>query len=109
MDAIFGPVIVGVVLIILGCSQMKGNISTLHRYHRRNVSEENRIPFGRLTGMGSIIIGIAMILNGGLTCAAGSLQLPLLATVGMAVLILGLIAGLVIIFHAIFKYNKGIF
>ena len=43
--------LVGVVCIVLGISNMRGNISSLHSYHRHRVSEEDRIPFGKQVGL----------------------------------------------------------
>ena len=40
--------LIGVICIILGVSNMKGNINSLHSYHRHRVSEEDRLPFGSL-------------------------------------------------------------
>ena len=45
--------LLGIVCIVLGTLNMKGNISTLHWYHRKRVAEENRLPFGRLVGLGN--------------------------------------------------------
>ena len=53
--------LVGVVCIVLGISNMRGNISSLHSYHRSRVSEEDRIPFGKQVGLGIIIVGIGII------------------------------------------------
>ena len=53
--------LVGVVCIVLGISNMRGNISSLHSYHRSRVSEEDRIPFGKQVGLGTIIVGIGII------------------------------------------------
>lgn len=100
---------IGIVCIIIGISNRKGNISTLHSYHRKRVSEEDRIPFGKLVGLGTIIIGIALIIGGGLNFAAVSLQNDLFSILGTVVMVLGLIAGLGISFYAMKKYNKGIF
>ena len=54
--------IIGVICIILGISNTQGNISSLHYYHRHRVSEEERIPFGKQVGLGTIIIGVGIIL-----------------------------------------------
>ena len=51
MPAFIVSALVGVVCIVLGISNMKGNISSLHSYHRSRVSEEDRIPFGRMVGL----------------------------------------------------------
>ena len=55
MGELLLPVALGAVIIGLGVQNMKGNISSLHRYHRKRVTEEDRIPFGRKVGLGSII------------------------------------------------------
>jgi hypothetical protein len=57
MPAFVVTALVGIVCIVLGISNMKGNISSLHSYHRSRVSEEDRIPFGKKVGLGTIIIG----------------------------------------------------
>ena len=38
MGDVIGPVILGIIISILGISNMKGNISSLHWYHRQRVS-----------------------------------------------------------------------
>ena len=50
MPAFIVTALVGVVCIVLGISNMKGNISSLHSYHRNRVSEEDRIPFCKNSG-----------------------------------------------------------
>ena len=81
----------------------------LHSYHIKRVSEEDKIPFGKMVGLGMIIIGIALIIMGVLTYLAVSLQNKTYSTIGQAVLIAGLASGLGITFYAMKKYNKGIF
>ena len=98
-----------VFVIVMGIMNMKGNISTLHRYHRKRVSEENRLPFGRLVGLGTIIIGVALILMGGFTWLAEYMQVEQYDIIGSAILIVGLIVGMGLNFYAMIKYNKGIF
>ena len=102
-------VMVGMVLIILGINNTKGNISSLHSYHRKRVREEDRIPFGKLVGTGTILIGIATILYGALSFLAQMLSQEILAGVGEMILIAGLVVGLGISFYGMIKYNKGIF
>ncbi len=105
----FAPVILGFLLILLGISNMKGNISALHRYHRKRVMEEDRLPFGRLVGLGTIIAGVSIVVNGGCTLLAERMQNALLATIGTVLMSIGLAAGIALILYAMFKYNKGIF
>ena len=67
MPAFVVTAIVGIVCIVLGISNYKGNISSLHSYHRSRVSEEDRIPFGRMVGLGTIIIGAVIIVFSGMS------------------------------------------
>ena len=101
--------ILGIVLIVIGLSNRKGNISILHSYHTKRVSEEDRIPFGKLVGLGMIIIGIGMILFSALMLLASYLQADLLTTIANVIMIAGFVIGIGIAFYAMFKYNKGIF
>ena len=57
MDSLLVPVIVGIIVIVLGVQNLKGNIELLHRYHRKRVSDEDRLPFGRKVGTGTVIAG----------------------------------------------------
>ena len=101
--------IIGIICIVIGISNRKGNISALHSYHRKRVSEENRLPFGKMVGLGMIIIGIAFVLVGFLSLIATILQNNTYLIIGNVTLIVGLVVGSVIAFYAMFKYNKGIF
>ena len=95
-------IIIGLVLIVIGIFNTKGNISLLHSYHRKRIKEEDIKPFGKKVGIGTIIIGITIIL-------AGLFAFLSYANISKVVLIIGLITGCIIIFYALFKYNKGIF
>ena len=101
--------LVGVVCIVLGISNMRGNISSLHSYHRSRVSEEDRIPFGKQVGLGTIIVGIGIIVFSVLSSVTLYTENDIFILVGTAVLIIGIILGLAISFRAMIKYNKGIF
>ena len=101
--------LVGIICIFLGISNMKGNISLLHSYHRHRVSEKDKIPFGRQVGLGTIIIGIGIIVFSVLSSVTMYTENNVYRWVGTAFLILGIIIGLVISFRAMVKYNKGIF
>ncbi|MBO7309793.1 MAG: hypothetical protein J6U86_00175 [Clostridia bacterium] len=109
MTAFIGALIVGVICIILGVSNMRGNISSLHSYHRKRVSEEDRIPFGKRVGLGTVIVGASIVILSGFSIATLLTNNQLFMYVGYAFLIVGLVIGLIISFHAMIKYNKGIF
>ena len=101
--------VVGIICIVIGISNMRGNISMLHSYHTHRVSEEDKPRLGKLVGIGMIIFGIAMIAAGALITASIMLSMSMLSTVGYAVMISGMVVGLGLIFYALIKYNKGIF
>ena len=101
--------ILGILISILGIINMTGNISSLHWYHRQRVSEENRKPFGKLVGLGTLIIGLAMIVFGILFLISEQAQLEALVIIGVVELIASIIVGMVISFYAMKKYNGGIF
>ena len=101
--------LVGIVCIVLGISNMRGNISTLHSYHRHRVSEEDRIPFGKQVGLGTMVIGVGIIIFSVLSTVTLYTENNIFILIGTAVLIVGIVAGLIISFKAMIKYNKGIF
>ena len=101
--------LVGIVCVILGISNMRGNISFLHSYHRHRVSEQDRIPFGKQVGLGTIIMGIGIMLFSALSSVTLYTENDIFILVGTVLLIVCIILGLIISFHAMIKYNKGIF
>ena len=101
--------IVGVVCVVLGVSNMRGHISSLHSYHRHRVSEEDKVPFGKKVGLGTIICGAAIMVFSILSAINLYIENQLLVIVGTVLLVAGLVAGLGLSFYAMIKYNKGIF
>ena len=101
--------LVGVICIVLGISKMKGNISSLHSYHRDRVSEEDRIPFGKQVGWGTVIVGIGIIVFSILSTVTLYTENNISILLGTVFLIVAIIVGLVISCYAMIKYNKGIF
>ena len=101
--------LVGLICIVLGISNMKGNISSLHSYHRDRVSEEDRIPFGKQVGWGTVIVGIGIIVFSILSTVTLYTENNISILLGTVFLIVAIIVGLVISCYAMIKYNKGIF
>ena len=100
---------VGVICLIIGRINLKGDISTLHSYHRKRVSEEDRLPFGKLIGRGMFSIGTAIILYSALSVITVITSIAAYTYIGMALLLAGLVGGIGILLYATKKYNKGIF
>ena len=109
MTSALMPVLLGVLIIGLGISNMKGNISSIHRYHRKRITDENRLPFGRMIGLGTIICGVSIVIFGCLSFAAVKTQFDLFTIIGTVIVVVGLVIGLALSLYAMIKYNKGIF
>ena len=102
-------VVIGIIVIIIGIFNSMGNISLLHFYHRKRVKQEDIIPFGKKVGLGSIIIGSSIIIAGIFSILNELLSNTIYIYISNIILAIGFIIGLITIFYAMFKYNKGIF
>ena len=100
---------IGIVLLVIGILNTKGNISTIHRYHRHRVKEEDVLPFGRLVGAGTISAAVALMILGATQYLAEVTTISMLLTIGSAVMVLGIAVCVVLCLYAMIKYNKGIF
>lgn len=109
MPAFIVTLIVGIICIVLGALNMRGKISSIHSYHRQRVKEEDKIPFGKGVGLGTIIIGGAIIIFGILSAITLYTDNQSFVLAGVVILIVGIIIGLILSFRAMIKYNKGIF
>lgn len=94
--------ILGVTLTVLGIVNIAGNISTIHSYNRKNVTENNQKAYGRFVGSGTASIGVSLIIT-------GILQIFCYKEYWFFILLVGTIIGILLILYAQFKYNKGIF
>lgn len=99
----------GILICLLGIVNMKGNISSLHSYHRNHVAPEDIKPFGRLVGLGTLIVGLSVLVFSGFLIASLLLDFEMLAAIGSGVMIAVMTVGIVITFYAIKKYNGKIF
>ena len=55
--------ILGLFISVLGITNIKGNISTIHSYNRRKVKEEDIPKYGKVVGTGTLIMGVSFILG----------------------------------------------
>ena len=101
--------IVGLICIILGISNIKGNIETLHSYHRKRVAKEDILPYGRLIGTGTVTIGASIILLAVFVLLSDLLHNKVFMNVGLVLMGIGTLTGIIISVYAMIKYNKGIF
>lgn len=102
-------IIIGLVCVGIGITNRKGNLSTIHSYHYKRVTPEDRIPFGKLVGLGTMIVGVGIILMGVCVYFAQRLGQPTYNVIGTVLAVVGVIVGTGISIYAMIKYNKGIF
>lgn len=101
--------LVGVLCVVIGILNMKGNIKMLHSYHIKRVTEEDRLPFGKLVGKGMIIMGVSIMIFSVLSALTLYLENDVYTIIGVVIMVVGFIVGLGMAFYAMIKYNKGIF
>lgn len=92
----------GAALIVTGICNVRGNISTVHRYNRRKVSKEDAPKHGKTMGVGTMIMGASMAVTAVLQMIFDLEAIFYLLAAGVAV-------GLTVMIYAQFRYNKGIF
>jgi len=96
------PIALGVLLVVLGVYNIQGNIASIHWYNRRRVSKEDQLPYCRLMGLGTLVIGAGLVGMGFAQAFASPALGEML--IGMAA-----VAGLALMLYAQMKYNKGLF
>lgn len=109
MVGVITSFLVGVLICYFAVRNIKGDISTLHSYHRAHVSEENVKPFGKLVGIGTLLCGISVIQFAILQLVTELTKNDLFVIVGTFLLFVLLTAGMIVTFCAMKKYNGGIF
>lgn len=94
--------VIGLLLSVFGVLNISGNVSTIHLYNRRNVKEEDIPKYGRAVGIGTLIIGLSLII--------GFILMLLKANVYIKYIeIPSIVIGLGFILYGQIKYNKGLF
>jgi hypothetical protein len=101
--------IVGIICIVIGIMNIRGNVSMLHEYHTKNVKEEDKESFGRLVGTGMLVLGGSIIVYSILKTLTIQLEDKIYIIIGTIIMIVGVIIGIFISFYAMKKYNDGIF
>ena len=93
--------IFGLLIVVIGILNIKGNIKTVHSYNRRKVKEEDIPKYGKVVGIGTMIIGISLIVSYIITFWNEAIV--------EGIMITGFVIGFAFILYGQIKYNKGIF
>lgn len=97
MSKLIVRIIIGLIIIMTGILNMKGNTSLLHSYHRKRVKKE-----GSKVWIGIVIVGITEIL-------ASIFTYFNYINISYILLGIGPVIAYVIIFYIIFIDNRGVF
>ena len=108
MESIIIPIALGILLIILGVNNLKGNINSIHWYHRKRVAEEDKAEFGKLMGIGTIICGVGCVLFGLFAGLTELLNQKLFIIIGSVLVVVCMVVGLGISFYAILMLMKWV-
>ena len=101
MEYIF-LLIFGICITILGIFNFKGNIASIHWYNRLKITKENTKKYARIIGIGTLIIGICMVIT-------AILQMIFDIQNIWYITVVGIVIGLIFMLYGQLKYNKGIF
>ena len=93
--------ILGLCISVIGIVNITGNISTVHSYNRRRVKEEDIPKYGKVVGIGTLIIGLSLVLGYILSFWNEEIMGFIIA--------LAVIVGLGLMLYGQIKYNKGLF
>ena len=94
--------LLGVLLSILGITNIRGNISSIHWYNRRKVAACDVPKYGKCMGAGTLMFGGSLIVS-------ALLEAVFQTAVWDNIVLLGCAAGLAVMLYGQFRYNKGIF
>lgn len=98
--------ILGILLVIIGIENVKGNIASVHWYNRRRITEETRPKYGKLVGIGTLVIAGGLIVS---TVLNMLFKMNIVLLISGVITLVTVIVGISFILYAQFKYNKGIF
>ena len=93
--------LVAALFTVLGIAIYKGKTDLIHDYHQTKVT--NKSAYGKAFGKAMLVIATAMLLSGMIGLFKNLLMLA------VAILIIGLVAGIGCIVAVQKKYNKGVF
>ena len=94
--------VLGGIISLLGCLNIKGNVRSIHWYNRRKVMEQDLPKYGKAVGRGTLIIGISCVVT-------AILQMLFSQDAFYYIVVIGCVIGLGFILYGQLKYNHGIF
>ncbi len=98
------PTVIALILLVVGCFIRKGNLSILHSYHYKNVTDLK--GYAKEMGIGIIFMSIPIFLDGFLTLFA---HIKIISIVSSVLLFAGIIICVIYLFKVQTKHNGSLF
>ena len=93
--------VLGLSISAIGIMNIRGNVNTIHAYHRKRVRKEDLPKYGKTIGTGTLLIGASLVL---------SFVVAFWNDAFMAYIVIpAIVIGLAIMIYGQIKYNHGIF
>lgn len=96
--------VVGIVLLIVGFLMRKGNVSILHSYHYKNVTDID--AYSKEMGSAVMFMSVPACINGFMTLFA---HIKIVSVISVVLLFTGMIICVIHIFKVQTKYNGSLF
>lgn len=102
-EEFIGEILLGVFIIFIGYQiGYKGNIRLVHSYHYGNIEPKDIKQFTKKMGIGTMCVGIGIILMPIINCLIGY-------ELGYYFGLVLVIIGVIMMMHTILKYNRVLF
>lgn len=102
MLEIIAMLVLGISIVCIGIINFKGNVQTIHWYNRKKITDSNVKQYGKVMGIGTMLIGVGLILTSILKLFIESEYIFYIIKISCGL-------GLITMLYGQFKYNKGIF
>lgn len=99
MQGAVSQFLIGIIFIVIGVFSLNG-IILLRPYRKKRIKEENKMLYGKKSGIGAIIFGISMVVASLVTYFTN------LREIATFIIIVGFSIGWGMMFLALSKYSK---
>ena len=98
--------IVAALFLFIGIAVRKGNTKLIHDYHKTNIKDTDLTKYGKDFAKGLFTICVTLLISGMISLFGES---RILVFGSIAILFVGIILSIIILFKVQKKYNGGIF
>ena len=105
METMLFALALGAFVFVFGIFNLKGYVTFIHKQW---IEEKTKKIYGRLMGIGCLLIGSALMLYAGCSFAAEKLQNEQIYLGGSLAVVILIVVGLGLDLYAMIRYNKSI-